>query len=475
MCGIVGVIHTPQAAEEIFLGLQNLQHRGQDGGGIVTLFGNQLIVHRGAGLVDIAFPEIEFHQLKGSCGLGHTRYATVGKKTVSMLQPFVNHALGLSIAHNGNIVNFHQQAQAMGLDVTDIPSGCDSELILWTLSQELKTHGQTEVGLVKSLQALSQQLIGSYAVVGVSETLGLFGFRDPYGLRPLVMGKKQNENGTFSYAFASESMALEFIGYQAIEDIAPGELVMISHNGDVYRTSYALPQPRHCMFEWVYFARVESVLEDLPVYRARFNLGLELGNTVLERGLIPDIVVPVPETSRIAAIALAERLNVPFREVLIKNRYVNRTFILESQAARMAAIKRKLYPVSSELKGKTVMVVDDSIVRGNTAIQIIKMIRACGAKAIYLASTCPPIQFPCYYGIDFPVKEELLAGQYSEKELPGVLDVEALVYQSVEGLHKALKPDSLCTACLTGNYPTNVEAGERFGQERTKSREVLPT
>jgi amidophosphoribosyltransferase len=475
MCGIIGLINSPDIAEEIFLGLQNLQHRGQDGGGIVTLEDTTLHVHRGGGLLEIAFPPENFRRLLGSLGIGHTRYATIGKAELSMLQPFVSNKAGLGIAHNGNILNYHRlRGEVQAVDPNTLASGCDSELILQSMESSLERSGHSVAGLFASVKTLSETLVGSYSVVGVGRDLGLFAFRDPYGLRPLVMGKRQeNSTGKNIVAFASETAALEFLGFTELEDVAPGEVILVTLAGEILRHQYATAKPRHCMFEWVYFARVESEIEELSVYQARFNLGVELADEVRRHGISPDIVVPVPETSRIAAIALAENLQVPFREVLIKNRYVNRTFILESQEARLAAIKRKLYPVAVELKDKKVLIVDDSIVRGNTAIKIIEMLRKSGAKEIYLASTCPPIQFPCYYGIDFPDRDELLAGKYPQAELANVLGVDALVYQTVDGLKDALKADKLCTACLTGEYPTDVTEGERFTQQRTLERKEV--
>ncbi len=474
MCGIIGVIHSSEAAEEIFLGLQNLQHRGQDGGGIVTLEENHgFHQHRGTGLLEIAFPPENFKRLQGPIGIGHTRYATTGKKELALLQPFVDEQAGLAIAHNGNILNYHSLRQVVqGQDPDALPSGCDSELVLWELGKLLKRFGYTVEGLTQSIKILSETLVGSYSIVGIVKDVGLVAFRDPHGLRPLIMGRRLDKHGKTMTAFASESAALEFVGYSELENVAPGEVVIITFSGEVIRQQYTQPNIRHCMFEWVYFARVESQLDNLSVYQARFNLGIELAKEVKNSGVTPDIIVPVPETSRIAAIAMAESMGVPFREVLIKNRYVNRTFILESQSARQEAIRRKLYPVASELKDKKVLIVDDSIVRGNTSIKIVELIRKCGAKEIYLASTCPPIQFPCYYGIDFPDRDELLAGKYDHDSLLDVIGVDALIYQSLQGLQGALQSESLCTACLTGNYPTDITEGSAFSKQRVLEREV---
>ncbi len=474
MCGIIGIIHSEDVAEEIFLGLQNLQHRGQDGGGIVTSDSNGLYEQRGAGLLEIAFPPENFHRLKGDIGVGHTRYTTVGRCDQAMLQPFVDHKTGLAIAHNGNIVNFHSLRESIRQQEPDaLPIGTDSEVILYLLSKELEKSDGSPEALFTGVKTVSETIAGSYSVVGLLKNHGLFAFRDPNGLRPLIMGNRTDSStGKTIYAFASESMALEFLGYTNLQNINAGEVVFVTQNDQVIHHRYAKSVPHHCMFEWVYFARVESNLDSLPVYQARFNLGAQLAQEVKAQNLKPDIVVPVPETSRIAAVALAEQLNVPFREVLIKNRYVNRTFILESQSARLEAIRRKLYPIASELSGKKILIVDDSIVRGNTAIKMVELLRNAGAKEIYMASTCPPIRFPCYYGIDFPSQKELFAGKYSENELTAALGVDALVYQTMTGLKTALTDQPLCTACLDGHYPTDVSDGQAFTSQRTQEREV---
>jgi amidophosphoribosyltransferase len=487
MCGIIGISGVPDAAEEIFLGLQNLQHRGQDGGGIAAWDDTnpslppQCRVQRGAGLVDMVFPIEKFRQLKGTAGIGHTRYSTTGSKDACLLQPFVSSDGRITIAHNGNILNCHRLAQAITAQSPQaLLTDSDTEVILHLLQAGLKQFGHSLSGLQQALQSMSQTLVGSYSVVGYVQDLGLIAFRDPNGLRPLLMGRRAAdscfEHGHPAIGLASESVALEFLAFEQLDDILPGECVVVSdagpHAGQVQRAIFAPPLTQHCMFEWVYFSRVESTLEDLPVYQARFNLGLQLAQQVQAQGLEPDIVVPIPETSRSAAIALAEALKVPFREGLIKNRYVNRTFILESQSARLEAIRRKLTPVACEVRGKKILLVDDSIVRGNTAIKIIELLRKAGASQIYLASTCPPIRFPCYYGVDFPDQDELLAGCSSIESLREQLMVDALVYQSLDGLNQALDHKPLCNACLTGDYPTSTDDAQDFTQRRSGHRQT---
>ena len=486
MCGVVGIIHAEHAPEELLMGMQNLQHRGQDGGGMAVINAKGIDVYRALGLVNTDANENPFLRLKGHMGIGHTRYGTVGSDKESMLQPFVNNGLGLAIVHNGNLVNYlslkdRYLTPGQPVDSTySLTSDCDSEVILAILSQQLSgvdTTQRTEADLICALadaiKVASDTIVGSYSVIGFWQPLGLFAFRDTHGLRPLVMGQRPNGHELTSWAMASESAPLEYLGFDGIESVAPGELVIATHQGIIHRQHYKEGNKHaSCMFEWVYFARVESTIDDLSVYRARFQLGVTLAQQIQQMDIQPDIIVPIPETSRIAAIAMAEALNIPFREVLIKNRYVNRTFILRSHADRVAAIRKKLYPIASELKGKKVLVVDDSIVRGNTAIKIIQMFRQCGVAAIYLASTCPPIQNPCYYGIDFPSKTELLAGQYSPEALAGVLGVEKVIYQTLDGLRHALDGRELCSACLDGNYPTDISEGARFSMHRDVDRQA---
>lgn len=471
MCGLVGVVGTDDSAYEAFVGLLNLQHRGQDGAGILTVDTkrNEFTIQKGTGLVDNVFSERSFRSLRGPAAIGHTRYATIGRRDPNLLQPFLDSHSGIAIAHNGNIVNCYHLREDLLRTYQQITfsSESDSEIILQLLSTYLK--GQTphdNESLFAAIGYAMAELVGSYAVVGLLKNCSIFGFRDPNGVRPLFLGRK--EGGT--YAFASETVALDYLGYSEIEEVAPGEAVIISLNGSLERKVLYQKSYSPCMFEWVYFARVESQMGNTSVYQARFQLGLILAEEIKRRGIEADVVLPIPETSRIAAGAMSEALDLPFRELLIKNRYVQRTFLLDDQAARQQAIKRKLFPIAPEIAGKRCLVVDDSIVRGNTAIQIVKMIKQAGAKEITLVSTCPPIASPCYYGIDFPSRAELIAYNRSEEEIARELGVDRVVYQSLDGLKKALGQSSLCTGCLNKEYPTDVSHGSLFEEQRTVDR-----
>ncbi len=479
MCGIIGVSGTTDAARDVFVGLMNLQHRGQDGAGILTLAesGSELFnLQKGSGLIENVFSERSFKKgLKGKTALGHTRYATIGRQDPNLLQPFFDARSTIGIGHNGNIVNVYtlrDELAEAGLEYTPA-SESDSEVILKLLALELDGHEPNAQHMFKAIEASMHRLVGSYAVVGIDGTGGLFGFRDPDGIRPLIFGSRLNSEGLPVYALASESIALTYLGYTVENEIAPGEAIYIGANRQVSRKVLFQRSLSPCMFESVYFSRVESELEDHSIYETRFQLGLVLAERIKELGIVADVVVPVPETSRSAAIAIAEALDLPFRESLIKNRYVNRTFILDGHAARQEAIRRKLSPIPSEIRGKRCLVIDDSIVRGTTAAQIIELMRQSGAKEVIMASTCPQIQFPCYYGIDFPSQDELVAYNCTDEEVAKKLGADRVVFQTIEGLRKALKKDTLCTGCLTGTYPTDVTCGSDFQSQRLKDRTNL--
>lgn len=475
MCGLVGVVGTDDSAYESFVGLLNLQHRGQDGAGILTVDTKrcQFNVLKGSGLVENIFSERTFRTLKGPASIGHTRYATIGSRDPNLLQPFLDSDTGIAIAHNGNIVNCYELRESI---IANNPHAhfateSDSEVILRLLCESLKDSLLDCEPIFDAIQFAMKRLVGSYAIVGLVRDCSIFAFRDPNGIRPLFLGRKAGGTaGGYAYAFASETVALDYGGYGEIEEVKPGEAVYITPSGDVSKRVLSSSTYSPCMFEWVYFARVESEMGVESVYKARFNLGLILAEEIKRRGIEADLILPVPETSRIAAIAMAESLNIPFRELLIKNRYVNRTFILDDQAARQEAIRRKLFPITKEIQGHRCLVVDDSIVRGNTALQIVKLIRQAGAKEVILVSTCPPIANPCYYGIDFPTPTELIAYNRTEEQIAEELGVDLVVYQTVDGLRQALEQKSLCTGCITGRYPTDVSHGAHFEEQRQLDR-----
>ncbi len=494
MCGVVGLIGSPEAAREAFLGLTTLQHRGQDAAGILTYDSAGFHRVKNLGLVEAVFTRENMATLPGSMAIAHARYSTIGKGDLVDVQPFLlSYPFGLGMVHNGNVVNCHELAT----DLKDrarrhLMTHSDTEVVLNLFAESLARSpagtAAAELDFEHICTAVADvfaKVNGSFSIVSLVAGHGLVAFRDPHGIRPLVWGRRRMrraEDGAGvlptgeAHMFASESVALSFLGYDVERHIQPGEVVFVDTQGRIHSRVISRKEPRPCMFEWVYFASPESVIDGVPVYGARISLGRSLALKVksqIEAGRIqPDIIVPIPETSRIAAIAMSEDLGIPYREVLIKNRYIKRTFILDSQEKRQKAVNLKLSPVRSEIEGKRVLLVDDSVVRGTTSRKIIELVRQAGAKAVYLVSTCPPIQHPCFYGIDFPSRRELIASGRGLEEIEQDLGADAVIYQDLAGIQAAisLQAGTPCTACLDGQYPTDVSAGEKFEAVRTAQR-----
>jgi amidophosphoribosyltransferase len=433
-------------------------------------------------LVESVFTRENVADLTGQSALGHARYATIGRGDLGDVQPFViNYPFGIGAVHNGNLVNVDQLKKNLKTEHRrHLLTHSDSEIILNLLAQGLESArlDATEqlgfVDLLKSVGQVFDQAIGSYSIVSMIAGQGMVAFRDPHGIRPLVWGKRTDASGKEAHIFASESVVLGFLGYEKVRDLHPGEVVFVRDSGEVHTQVLKGQEHRPCMFEWIYFASPESEIDERPVYGARIALGRSLGQqvkrTLAERGITADIIVPVPETARIAAIALAEELEVPYREVLIKNRYIKRTFILDSQEKRQKAVNLKLSPVKSEITGKTVILVDDSIVRGTTSQKIIQLVRQAGASRVIFVSTCPPIQHPCFYGIDFPQAQELIAYGRDLAQIEAELGADAVIYQDISGLRQAIGLKKPCMACIDGNYPTDVQAGVELTDRRKQDR-----
>lgn len=483
MCGVIGLIGTSQASSRALRGLSLLQHRGQDAAGILSYDDSGFHYVRNLGLVENVFTPENMASLTGEVAIGHVRYGTAGKSELRNVQPFLlNFPYGIGLVHNGNLVNFRSLTQELRTKYQRQPlADSDTENIINLFAEGLSKNAQkrtpTFEDLCESVDFVFEKAIGSYSIVTMVAGFGLVAFRDQYGLRPLVMGKRREDTGKTSYALASESTALSFLGYDEFEDIKPGEIVAINMEGFVERKQLRVREHRPCMFEWVYFASPTSEIEGSPVYKARIELGKKMAVSVKERmakdGIEFDVVVPVPETARIAAIALAEELKVPYREVLIKNRYITRTFILDSQDKREQAVHLKLAPVLSEIKDKRILLVDDSIVRGTTSRKLIELVRQAGAKEVYFAATCPPIKHPCYYGIDFPMENELIANNKSLHGVEEELGADGVIYQEVEALKDAIFPEKKitpCMACLTGEYPTATEGVKDLVKTRNEDR-----
>jgi len=496
MCGVVGIIGSNDAAREAFLGLTILQHRGQDAAGILSFDSGQTPAkearstdgfHRvkNLGLVDSVFNRENMAALTGNIAIGHARYGTSGRGDLIEVQPFLlNYPFGIGMVHNGNIVNATEIARELrSKHRRHLLTHSDTEVILNLLADGLahSSAGELEFeSLCKAVSNLFDRLNGSYSIVSLIADQGLVAFRDPNGLRPLVWGTRKLEGDSErAYMIASESAALSFLGYEQLRDLKPGELLFIDKLGKVHTRILTKREHRPCMFEWVYFASPESVIDETPVYGARIGLGHNLATLVrtelAKRGLGADIVVPVPDTARIAAIALSEDLGIPYREVLIKNRYIKRTFILDSQEKRQTAVNLKLSPVRSEIVGKRVLLVDDSIVRGTTSRKLVELVRQAGASKVYFVSTCPPIQSPCFYGIDFPERRELIAFNRTAGQIEQELAADAVIFQTDEGLRQAIHSAGQlsfepCMACLDGKYPTDVAGGEQFADLRRAER-----
>ena len=472
MCGIIGIINHKSIAStscEVYRGLLTLQHRGQDAAGILSFDANKkrFYQHKDLGLVSSVFDSGQLEKLKGNMAIGHTRYATAGTDEREDLQPLVSgQALGVGMVHNGNLLNYRQLEEKLRVNYgQQLLTSNDLEIILNYWSYQTGQGPFSFERAQKAVAKIFEKVIGGYAVVGMVATHGLFAFRDPNGLRPLVLGKKDG-----AYCICSEDMTLNFLEYQFVRDIAPGELIFINMQGEIQSVIVGRARSASCMFEWVYFSGAESTVEGRSVYGARLALGEYLGQRVqkfiAEGKICPDIVVPIPDTSRPTAIALAEYLKLPYREALIKNRYIYRSFILESHEKREKAVQLKLSPVRSEIEGKNILLIDDSVVRGTTSRRIIALLKKYGAKNITMASACPMIKHPCYYGIDFPVSSELIAHQRSEEAIADMLGLDAMIYLNLDDLPRAIGCSGLCMACLNGDYPTSLEGVGQYSQER---------
>jgi amidophosphoribosyltransferase len=440
-----------------------LQHRGQDAAGIVTL-DERLHTKKANGLVsDVIKPE-DSEFLKGNMGIGHVRYRTTGGMDPSSAQPFLaNYPFGLALIHNGNLTNYKQLKKT----VVDkyhryLNSNSDSELIINVLSHELTQFENSTLTPDEIFQAVSKtmpQLKGAYAIICLIANHGLLAFRDPYAIRPIIYGKRETENGP-EYMVASESVALESTGFKIVNDIQPGEAIFIDMKNNLQtRQCVKAEAKKPCIFEFVYLARPESMIDDLSVYKTRLRMGEKLAKQVLESGIEIDSVMPIPDTSRPIAQALAEKINKPYREGLIKNRYIGRTFIMPGQEERKKSVKQKLNTVNLEFRNKNVLLVDDSIVRGTTAKNIVEIVKAAGAKKVYLASAAPPIKHPDVYGVDIPTRSELIAHNKTIDEIAEYFGVDKLFYQTVPDLIDAAssgsdKTNEFSTGCFDLGYAT---------------------
>jgi amidophosphoribosyltransferase len=470
MCGIIGIVGRSNVGAALYDALTVLQHRGQDAAGIATVDGNALRLHKATGLVRDVFDGNAIKKLAGHVGIGHCRYPTAGSEGGDEAQPFyVNSPFGIALAHNGNLINTDAlRHEVFEQDRRHVNTGSDSEVLLNILAHELQLQAHLKLEpdhVFKAIAGVHARSVGGYAVVALVLGLGVVAFRDPHGIRPLVIGVRESVEGT-EYAVASESVALDVLGFRRLRDIAPGEGVLITIDAQLHARQCAVPRVHApCIFEFVYLARPDSMIEDVSVYRARMRMGQRLAQKIQRERPRHDIesVIPVPDTSRTAAIELANVLGVKYREGFVKNRYVGRTFIMPGQTERVKSVRRKLNAIELEFRNKVVLIVDDSIVRGTTSRQIIQMAREAGARKVYFASAAPPVRYPNIYGIDMPAAAELIAHGRSEQEIERLLGCDWLIYQELADLESAVAEGNpnlrrFDSSCFSGEYITGASA-----------------
>ena len=468
MCGILGVVAQSSANQLLYDGLLVLQHRGQDASGIVTAQGNTFHMQKGGGLVRDVFRTRNMRALAGNMGIAHVRYPTAGSaESTAEAQPFyVNSPFGIVLGHNGNLTNAAQLNQELFReDLRHVNTNSDSEVLLNVLAHELqrstKNHQLDPAAIFAAVAGVHQRCRGAYAVVAMIAGYGLLAFRDPYGIRPLVFGSVDTEKGS-EYLVASESVALDTLGFKLVRDIAPGEAVFIDEGGNFYSKQCAAnPTLNPCIFEYVYLARPDSVMDGISVYETRLNMGESLADKINKdmRHLDIDVVIPIPDSSRPSALQLANRLGLNFREGFVKNRYIGRTFIMPGQQQRRKSVRQKLNAMGVEFQGKNVLLVDDSIVRGTTSREIVQMAKEAGANKVYFASAAPPVRFPNVYGIDMPTRQELIATGRNDDDICREIGADHLIYQDLESLKRDVsRANPLVTryetSCFDGQYIT---------------------
>jgi len=466
MCGIVGIVGKQFVNQLIYDGLTILQHRGQDAAGMMTYHNRRLYLRKSNGLVRDVFHTRHMLNLKGKIGIGHVRYPTAGCSSSAEAQPFyVNSPYGISLAHNGNLTNSEElKRELFRDDLRHINTDSDSEVLLNILAHELQRLGKLRLeveDVFDAVEKLHKRCRGGYAAVAMISGFGILGFRDPYGIRPVIFGERETEAGK-EYMIASESVAITSLGFTVIRDIKPGEAIFITKDGKLHTRQCAEnPQYSPCIFEYVYLARPDSIIDGISVYNSRLHMGETLADKILKERPDHDIdvVIPIPDTGRTAALPLAQKLNVRYSEGFIKNRYIPRTFIMPGQEIRKKSVRQKLNAIESEFKGNNVLLVDDSIVRGTTSGQIIEMARNAGANKVYFASAAPPVIYPNVYGIDMPTVDELIAYNKTEEEIANVIGADWLIYQDLDVLIETTQSENSSItnfdlSCFNGEYVT---------------------
>ena len=468
MCGIVGILSTTKKDVGLYIydALTIIQHRGQDAAGITTASKGRFYMRKGNGLVKNVFRTHDMENLVGDMGIGHVRYPTAGSSSEAEAQPFyVNSPYGIAFAHNGNLTNAEALSKEIfEQDLRHLNTNSDSEVLLNILASEIaeeQKHRINENDIFKAVTKLHNRVRGAYAAIGMIPGYGIFGFRDPHGIRPLILGERTTKNGT-KYMLTSESVSLTALGFKITRDIKPGEAIVIDRNGKVHShqcSENSILSP--CIFEFVYFARPDSIIDNISVYKSRLRMGEKLAEKIKLQWTKEDIdvVMPVPDTSRTAALQLANELGLKYREGFIKNRYIARTFIMPGQKQRKKSVRQKLSAIELEFKDKNVLLVDDSIVRGTTSQEIVQMARAAGAKKVFFASAAPPVRYPNVYGIDMACKNEFVAHNKTTDEVCKTIGADKLIYQNLEDLIWSVQqgnPDILSfdCSCFDGNYLT---------------------
>ena len=485
MCGIVGVVAKNPVNQLLYDGLLVLQHRGQDAAGIVTAEGSTFHMHKGPGMVRDVFRTRNMRALAGYSGIAHTRYPTAGSAwSGAESQPFyVNSPFGIVLGHNGNLTNTEQlKNELFRQDLRHVNTNSDSEVLLNVLAHELQ-EGATNYKLdpatiFAAVSAVYRRCHGAYAVVAMIAGYGLLAFRDAYGIRPLVFGRAETDHG-YEYMIASESVALDTLGFQVVRDVAPGEAILVDPDGNFYNRQCAPNSSLNpCIFEFVYLARPDSVIDGISVYETRLRMGVSLAEKIRRqyRQLDIDVVIPIPDSSRPAAMELSKQLNLPYREGFIKNRYIGRTFIMPGQSIRQRSVRQKLNAIAMEFKGKNVLLVDDSIVRGNTSPEIVQMARESGARRVFFASAAPPVRHPNVYGIDMPTREELIANGRTETEIAREIGCDELIYQDLDALIEDVhsvnpKVTHFEASCFSGVYITGDVTREYLDGVEAKRRD----
>jgi len=467
MCGILGIVGVEPVNHRLYDGLTLLQHRGQDAAGIATSHEGKLFLRKAAGLVRDVFADKHMQRLVGTMGIAHCRYPTAGSSAAAESQPFyVNSPYGILMAHNGNLTNASDlQRELYESDLRHINTGSDSEVLLNVFAHELQalrpSQRVTPEQIFATVVAVHKRCKGAYAVIGMLVGRGVFAFRDPLGIRPAVIGVRHTDTGT-EYCVASESVALQGLGFTRLRDLEPGEAVFIDMEGKLHSRQCAEnPKLSPCIFEYVYLARPDSIIDNVSVYKSRLRMGEKLAKKILRQreNHEIDVVIPIPDTSRTSAMEAAYHLGVKYREGFIKNRYIGRTFIMPGQQLRKKSVRQKLSPIDLEFAGKNVLLVDDSIVRGTTSGQIIEMARDAGARKVFMASAAPPVRYPNVYGIDMPAASELIAHERTVEEIEQIIGADWLVYQDLEDLVEAVRYDkhpieTFESCCFNGQYIT---------------------